>query len=315
MNKFLFYYSNLHIGAGPLGGSYAGLERDEQGNINGFSPEKFLAGFIAGGMSSKATQMALKSPKLRQKALDFSTQAGEIITRTLQESHLPRHAQNALESMLGKNLSKMLDSRAWINDPAQTAKNFKNTAQNLLDKEAKGKSDIMPKSKQDKATTMKLDKFLDSKGKMSEDTLRKYAINIPPLKFNSPNQFKTLFTEIKGKFGIVKTPYKDMQVDIVNAYRHFYINTKNVNRNYFKSAFFETFRDPLFIAKDNSKGKESIYFYKPFLDKDKNFISLFGIGIDKEGKIQYKTIYDDKDRNRFKQMTRIADENIVYVKE
>ena len=100
--------------------------------------------------------MALKSPKLRQKALDFSTQAGEIITRTLQESHLPRHAQNALEIALGKNLTKMLDSRAWINDPAQVAKNFKNTTQDLLEKEAKGKNDIMTKSKQNKGKNMGL---------------------------------------------------------------------------------------------------------------------------------------------------------------
>lgn len=188
-------------------------------------------------------------------------------------------------------------------------------AKTVLDK-IKSKNDIIASQKITKGQeNMRLDKFLDSNSKMSEEALRGYAIPIPPLKFNSPNQFKAHFAEVNGKFGIVKTPYKDIEVDIVNAYRHFYINTKNVNRNYFKGAFFETFSDPLFIAKDNSKGKESVYFYKPFLDKEKNLISLFGIGVDKEGKIQYKTIYDDKDRNRFRQMTKIKEENIVYVKE
>ena len=82
-----------NIGAGLLTGGIAGTERDENGNIKGFSPEKFLAGFIAGGIASKATQAALKSPKLRQKALDFSQKAGEVITHTLKESNLPKHAQ------------------------------------------------------------------------------------------------------------------------------------------------------------------------------------------------------------------------------
>ena len=162
--------------------------------------------------------------------------------------------------------------------------------------------------------TMKLDKFLDSKGKMSEESLRKYAINIPPLKFNNPNQFKTHFAEIKGKFGIVKTPYKNIEVDIPYAYRHFYKNTNNKNRNFIKGAFFETFRDPLFIAKDNSKGKESVYFYKPFLDKYGNFVSLFGIGIDAERKVNFKTFYKDDAGNRLREMDRLDEANILYVK-
>ena len=161
---------------------------------------------------------------------------------------------------------------------------------------------------------MKLDKFLDSNGKMSEEALRGYAIPIPPLKFNNPNQFRAHFAEVNGKFGIVKTPYKDIEVDIAYAYRHFYRNTNNKNRNFIKGAFFETFSDPLFIAKDNSKGKESVYFYKPFLDKYDNFISLFGIGIDSEGKIEFKTFYKDTAGNRLNKMLRLDDENIVYAK-
>ena len=60
MNKFLFYYSNLHIGAGLLGGSYAGLETDEQGNINGFNPQNFALGFASGAGLSKGLQLSTK---------------------------------------------------------------------------------------------------------------------------------------------------------------------------------------------------------------------------------------------------------------
>ena len=58
-----------------------------------------------------------------------------------------------------------------------------------------------------------------------------------------------------------------------------------------------------------------MYFYKPFLDEDNNILSLFGIGIDGEGKIEFKTFYHDDTQNRIKEMLNLSDENIIYVKE
>ena len=37
-----------------LGGGIAGVERDEEGNIIGFSPEKFALGFASGAVGAKA---------------------------------------------------------------------------------------------------------------------------------------------------------------------------------------------------------------------------------------------------------------------
>ena len=54
------YYSNPHIGAGILGGSYAGLETDENGEINGFNPQKFALGFASGAGLSKGLQLSAK---------------------------------------------------------------------------------------------------------------------------------------------------------------------------------------------------------------------------------------------------------------
>lgn len=65
---------------------------------------------------------------------------------------------------------------------------------------------------------------------------------------------------------------------------------------------------------DNSKGKDSVYFYKPFLDKDGNFLSLFGIGVDKDGKVDFKTLYNDVEKNRFNEMLMLDDKKIVYIK-
>lgn len=47
------YQSNAHIGSGLVGGSVAGIETDENGNIT-FSPEKFALGFLGGAAGSKA---------------------------------------------------------------------------------------------------------------------------------------------------------------------------------------------------------------------------------------------------------------------
>lgn len=99
------------------------------------------------------------------------------------------------------------------------------------------------------------------------------------------------------------------------AYRHFYDNTYKTNRDNIKSAFFETFSDPLFIAKKNWKGRDGVYFYSPFLDKDKKVLNLFGIGIDKEGKVDFKTFYLDNSGARMREMERLADENIIYINE
>ena len=162
---------------------------------------------------------------------------------------------------------------------------------------------------------MKLDKFLDSNGKMSEEALRGYAVDMPEVKFDSTASFKAYFKETKGRFGFIQTPYKVVKVNMPYAYAHFYKNTSKANRGAIKSAFFETFSDPLFIAKDNSKGKDSVYFYKPFLDKDGNLLDLFGIGIDSDGKIDFMTFYKDISGSRMKRMLKINDESIVYVKE
>ena len=54
------YQSNAHIGSGMLGGSVAGVESDENGNIVGFDPSKFALGFLGGAVGSKALSQGFK---------------------------------------------------------------------------------------------------------------------------------------------------------------------------------------------------------------------------------------------------------------
>ena len=76
------------------------------------------------------------------------------------------------------------------------------------------------------------------------------------------------------------------------------------NRENIKGGFFETFRDPLFIVEQTREGQKepSIYFYKPFFDKDKRLMNLFGIGIDSNGSINFKTYYFDDSGSRLRRI-------------
>ena len=53
------YQSNAHLGSGLVGGSVAGIESDENGNLT-FSPEKFVLGLLGGAAGSKAVTQGFK---------------------------------------------------------------------------------------------------------------------------------------------------------------------------------------------------------------------------------------------------------------
>lgn len=128
-------HSNEIWGGGLAGGTLNGLETDEDGNITGFDPAKFVAGFVAGAAGTKAVKLAMKNPNIRAKAERFVAQSGEFIKNELQNSDLPRHARGALENALGKNLVKMLDSRLWIVEPQQAVTTLKRRTKNIIAQE------------------------------------------------------------------------------------------------------------------------------------------------------------------------------------
>ncbi|MFQ6341366.1 hypothetical protein [Campylobacter sp. VTCC 70190] len=135
---------------------------------------------------------------------------------------------------------------------------------------------------------------------------------LPKATFKNVKQFEKLFTNKQGKYGIVKTPYKDIRVNIPYAYTHFYKNTYNTNRDYLKGAFFDVLENPMFVAEKETDKGLSTYYYKVYsYGKDK--IGVFGIGIDSQGHIDYKTMYADKNLSRIKQMIKLDDENIKYI--
>ena len=151
--------------------------------------------------------------------------------------------------------------------------------------------------------------------------LKKNKIEIlPQAEFNNITEFRKLFDENKNNTGILKTPIGEVRVNTIYALNHFTNNTYFKDRANIKGGFFETFKNPLFVVEDTSKGKDSVYFYKPFLDEDNNILSLFGIGIDgvdidSSGKVDFTTFYKDISGSRFKEMLGLKDENVIYIKE
>lgn len=153
-------------------------------------------------------------------------------------------------------------------------------------------------------------KFLNDKGEIDFSKIE--ARELPKADFNNTKEFKSKFTKTQGKYGYIQTPYKEIKVNIPYAYKHFYVNTNNVNRNYIKGAFFDTFANPLFIAKKQTDKGESVYFYNVYKDSDGNNLGIFGIGVDSNGNVDFKTLYKDNGNNRLKEMIGLDDGNIVY---
>lgn len=139
---------------------------------------------------------------------------------------------------------------------------------------------------------------------------------MPASPFKNIEEFRGLFDSIEGNRGIIKTPYQDVMMNIENALIHFTKNTCYKNRESIKGGFFGTFRDPLFIIEKPKNGRSvpSTYFYKLFCDKNQNIMSLFGIGISKNGKINFKTYYLDIRGNRLNEILNGRDVVIKYIK-
>lgn len=93
--------TNPHLGSGIVGGSVAGFETDEQGNLN-FNPANFLLGLAGGAVGSKAVALGFKTieknPELKAKVTkeladtlskgwDSATKAYPILS-TLEPRHI-----------------------------------------------------------------------------------------------------------------------------------------------------------------------------------------------------------------------------------
>lgn len=167
--------------------------------------------------------------------------------------------------------------------------------------------------------------FLSENNYIDYDKIKIYAKPsiMPKPNFKNYNEFKAIFTNINGNIGYIDTPYMPVKVKIYKAYEHFTKNTNNKNRENIKGGFFSTLQEPLFIVRSERVGQKepSIYFYKPFLSKNKegkeSVMNIFSIAVDYNGNLDFKTYYHDERNNRLKNLVENILKNrgeVVYIK-
>lgn len=83
-----------------------------------------------------------------------------------------------------------------------------------------------------------------------------------------------------------------------------------------KGAFFETFKEPLFVVEQTRVGQKepSVYFYKPFFDEKNQRLDLFGIGVDNRGNVNFKTFYKADSEKRLESLLDDRNLKIKYIK-
>lgn len=271
-------HSNEIWGGGLAGGTLNGLETDEDGNIIGFDPAKFVAGFIAGAAGTKTVKLMLNSKAGQNHALKVATNISEDF-KALRENNLPLFAK----------IMQKIEPQTLL----KSSKEAKNLSNKVFNTELK---DAITKA--------------INKGNIENLSVLKNQVH-----FSNVSEFKAYFDEVKGNQGVIKTPYKDIKVDIRYAFNHFRINTYNTNRDNIKPAFFSTFKKPLFVVEFTPQGKTkpSTYFYKPFYDENKNLLNLVGISINERGQLKFFTFYLDERGNRLKEFLKRTDLTIRYV--
>lgn len=271
-------HSNEIWGGGLAGGTLNGLETDENGNIIGFDPAKFVAGFIAGAVGTKAVKLMLNSKAGQNHALKVATNISDDF-KALRENNLPLFAK----------IMQKIEPQTLL----KSSKEAKNLSNEIFNKELQNA----------------IKTAIDKGGIENLSELKKQV------HFSKVSEFKAYFDEVKGNQGVIKTPYKDIKVNVFYAFNHFTDNTYKTNRDNIKSAFFSTFKKPLFVVEFTPQGKTkpSTYFYKPFYDENKKLLNLVGISIDKKGLLKFSTFYLDERGNRLKEFLKRTDLTIRYV--
>ncbi|WP_194145959.1 LPD23 domain-containing protein, partial [Helicobacter bilis] len=112
-----------HLGSGIISGSVAGIETDENGNIVGFNPAKFAAGFLGGVVGSKAVAKGLewRANKVAKNypniAKDNPALMSEIAKRDLQ-TYAMTNTHNALTRFLNKNKALDINPQLFAGEKA-----------------------------------------------------------------------------------------------------------------------------------------------------------------------------------------------------
>lgn len=117
------FHSNPHAGAGLLGGSVAGIETDENGNIT-FNPEKFALGLLGGAAGSKAVAQGFKilkqNPQLKEKLVK---ELADTLAQGFEKAREKYPTLSVLEPrrIIGNEKGRIAQARSMLSQAEQEA--------------------------------------------------------------------------------------------------------------------------------------------------------------------------------------------------
>ena len=296
--------SNAHIGSGMLGGSVAGVETDENGNIVGFDPAKFALGFLGGAGGSAALSKGFKF-------LKDNPQYKEALKQEL---------ANTLERGWEATTKQypILETIARPNYIAQNQKGRIAQAGNILNK---------------------LQETFLQNNLINEKALNTHATKLP-----KPLSKEEFLAQIPNKdtkgYSTIQTPIGQIQVNLTHAWKHTNKgNTYKKDRSKYSGAFLDTLTDPLFIVKQeyianpklsanaremqNSKlvqanndeiiAQDSYVFFKPYHTQS-GFNYMIGYALDIEGNI-INTTFIPMGKKDFGRIKKILKSEVLYYKD
>lgn len=101
-------------------------------------------------------------------------------------------------------------------------------------------------------------------------------------------EFYALFGFKNGKTrGNVKTPIKEVEIDLQEAWQHLQDNSKKENRLKLAGGILPTLQTPNVVSVDKNG---TYFFYKAFKD-EKGVLNLVSVELPKSNRLQYKTSY------------------------
>ncbi|EMZ39982.1 hypothetical protein C826_00808 [Helicobacter bilis WiWa] len=268
--------SNAHLGSGFLGGTAAGIETDENGNIVGFNPQNFVLGLIGGSVASKAVSKLYNNESTQRYAT--------LAIKSIQQDYKSLSENNP--AMFAKIMQKF-NPRDFLKGKKQVQEVSKDIFNKELAKAIEsalqnGKVETMPQ-----AEFRNKEEFAN----MFDSISGKYGI------------IETPYKEVKAD---IKSARRHFKHNTNGADR------ENIKGGFFKTFKDPLF---IVEQAREGQSSPSVYFYKPFYDNDKKLMNLFGIGIDSVGNIDFKTYYFDEKETRLNAILKSEKIKIVYMQE
>lgn len=110
------YHSSSTAGGGVLGGTIAGVERDEEGNIVSFSPQKFALGFASGAAGAKAlsSNFSKKYAKIANQKIKANLNFSLKNIAKNNKNFILQNPQGFIQELDKKSIRELLESKGNI---------------------------------------------------------------------------------------------------------------------------------------------------------------------------------------------------------